>query len=395
MKTNEHGPAEVKSLIAVLQRPDASLHDKARACQQLGEFGTKEAVPSLAALLADEKLAAYARSGLEGIPDPSAADALRSALKTLKGNLLTGVINSLGVLRDARSVGALSRLAVNPGSGVAKNALLALGRISNAESIGILRRALSAGPQALQPDVAAACLLAAQVQTADGNAQDAISLYDAVREAKVPMTYRVGAAHNAILARKSNGIDLLINLLGSEEREIRNAAFLAVREMPGDKLAAALNHELDKANPGLQAQLIEAMADCHNAESVRAVRARAASGNAEVRQAALRTLGKIGDHTDADVLLKGLGSKNPTESSIASASLARIEGPDVDALIVRTLRSARDTDLRLALIDVLDARSPASATGELLRQAADPDPKLGWLRSARCDRWSAPARCLR
>jgi HEAT repeat protein len=88
-------------------------------------------------------------------------------------------------------------------------------------------------------------------------------------------------------------------------------------------------------------------------------------------------LGKIGDHTDADVLLKGLSSKDPTESSIASSSLARIEGPEVDALILKALILARDADLRLALIDVLDARSPAGATGELLRQAADPNPKVG------------------
>src|ERR1035438_4564423 len=93
------GPAEVRNLIAVLQRSDASLHDKARACQQLGEFGTKEAVPALAALLSDEVLSAYARSGLEGIPDPSAAAALRSALTSLKGNRLIGVVNSLGAIR--------------------------------------------------------------------------------------------------------------------------------------------------------------------------------------------------------------------------------------------------------------------------------------------------------
>ena len=88
-------------LIEVLGRPGATLHEKARACQQLGEYGGKEAVPALAALLNDPVLAAYARSGLEGIPDPSAVSALRSALGTLKGDLLIGVINSLGVLREA------------------------------------------------------------------------------------------------------------------------------------------------------------------------------------------------------------------------------------------------------------------------------------------------------
>lgn len=371
----KHGPDEVKTLIAVLQRPDASLHDKARACQQLGEFGTKEAVPALAALLNDEQLAAYARSGLEGIPDQSAAEALRSALTTLKGKLLAGAVNSLGVLRDGRSVAALSRLAANPKSGVAKEALLALGRISSPESIRFLRWALAGGSQALRADAAAACLLAAQMQSADGNPQNAAALYDAVRAANVSMTYRVGAVHNAIVARKSDGIGLLVESLGSDEREIRNAALLAVREMPTGKLAGALNAQLEKSNPGLQAQLVDAMADCHNTASLRAIRARAASTNSEIRLAALRTLGKIGDHTDAGVLVESLGG-NPAEVAVAAAALARIQGPEVDAVVLKTLISTRDTNLRIALINVLDARSPAGAMGELLRQAADPDPRV-------------------
>src|SRR5260221_12616743 len=69
---------KTKELIAVLQS-DAPFFDKARACQQLGESGTPEAVPVLAGLLADPKLSAYARSGLEGIADPSASAALREA----------------------------------------------------------------------------------------------------------------------------------------------------------------------------------------------------------------------------------------------------------------------------------------------------------------------------
>ena len=127
---------KTQKLVAVLQS-QAPLFDKARACQRLGEIGSKEAVPALAGLLADEHLSAYARSGLEGIPDPSAAAALRTALGTVKGGLLAGVINSLGVLRDSEAVGALRPLAEDPASGVAKEALLALGRIATADSIPI------------------------------------------------------------------------------------------------------------------------------------------------------------------------------------------------------------------------------------------------------------------
>jgi HEAT repeat protein len=115
-------------LIAVLQS-NASFFEKARACQQLSEVGNRDAVPALAALLSDAHLSAYARSGLEGIPDPSAVAALREAAAKLKPPLLTGVVNSLGVLRDQQSVELLGKLAADADSGVAGEALLALGNI--------------------------------------------------------------------------------------------------------------------------------------------------------------------------------------------------------------------------------------------------------------------------
>jgi HEAT repeat protein len=79
------------------------------------EIGTKQAVPALAALLADPKLAHYARYGLEPIPDPSVDKALRDALGKIKGRPLVGVINSIGQRKDAE---------------VADAAAAALGRIS-------------------------------------------------------------------------------------------------------------------------------------------------------------------------------------------------------------------------------------------------------------------------
>lgn len=169
--TAADGNAEkTRTLIAVLQS-NASFFDKARACQQLGEFGDGQSVPALAALLADEHLSAYARSSLEGIPDPSAAEALRRAATTLKGNRLAGLINSLGVLRDVQAAGLLKKLADDPASGAAKEALLALGRIATDEAIEVLRQALAKGPEPIRAGAAAACLLAAERQSADGHAR--------------------------------------------------------------------------------------------------------------------------------------------------------------------------------------------------------------------------------
>lgn len=373
----QHDASEVKSLIAVLQRADASQHDKARACQQLGEFGTKEAVPALAALLSDQGLAAYARSGLEGIPDPSASAALRAALATLTGDRLKGVINSLGTLRDAAAVPALTKLAANPQRGVINESLLALGRVSNTESIRVLRRALASGPESSRPEAAAGCLIAAGLQMQGGNGQIAVTLYDAVREASVPPVYRLAATSGAIAARKTGGIALLVDSLKSGEREVRNVALLTVRRICTEALAGTLIVQLASAAPELQSQILAAISDCHTTGSVEAVRAKATGDNTYVRQAAFVALGKLGDASDAGLLLKGLlAATTPAESAAAIATLARLRGAAVDDLILRNLAGASDGSVRVALIDLLDARSPLSATRELLKQAADSDPRV-------------------
>jgi len=388
-------PERTKELAAVLQS-QAPLFDKARACQQLGEIGGKEAVPALAELLADEHLSAYARSGLEGIPDPSAAAALRTALGTVKGSLLAGVINSLGVLRDSQAVDALRPFAEDPASGVAKEALLALGRIATGQSIPILRQALLAGPEAMRADAAAACLLAAEKQLADGHAEMAVMLYDAVRTASAPAVYRAAATRGAILARQSEGVApgappsggrgpailarqsegvaFLMAQLKAEDPVVRKAALLTIREMPGAALAGALNAALDNAGPELELQLLNALADCYNAQSLQLLEARATGGDPEIRQTALRVLASIAGPSQAGVLLKVLmENRSSGESAVAWTSLERLEGAAVDDSVLQALLSSREARARVQLIRLLEARAATNAVAELLKQAADPD----------------------
>ncbi len=365
-----------RRLMAVLQS-EAPFFDKARACQQLGEFGDRQAVPVLAALLADEHLSAYARSGLEGISDPSAADSLRTAATTLKGNFLVGVVNSLGTLRDAKAVGLLTKLADDPASGAAKEALLALGRIATEEAIGTLRQALAKGPEPIRAEAAAACLLAAEKQLADDHAETAAALNEAVRNANVPLSYRAAATRGAIVARKENGVPLLIAQLRSNERLIRNAALLAIREIPCDTLANALNAEINQAPAELQIQLLTALGDCHNAQSVPVLQATAASEDAEVRKAALAALGRIGGSAAAGVLIEAVAANRSAEdSAVALNSLGGMDGAAIDAQIVKALASAPDVASRIQFIRLLEGRGATNAAGELLKQAADPELKV-------------------
>ena len=158
----------------------AGVHEKARACQQLAVVGGTAAIPALAALLDNEPLADYARSGLEIIPDPAAAEALRKALPKLAGRHLAGVVNSLGVRHDLAAVPDLQKLALDAKRGVASEALASLGMIGTAEAAKTIHSLLATGPAELRVPAAQAALEAAVQLAKHGNPAAARELLDQV-----------------------------------------------------------------------------------------------------------------------------------------------------------------------------------------------------------------------
>lgn len=142
---------------------DNGSETKARACQQLAIIGGPEAVPALAALLADEEVSVCARSALEAISSPTAGAALLEALPRLTGRCLTGAIDSLGVRREVQAVPALQTLVGGALSDAATEALAALGKIATPEALATIQKTLRDGPAALRLPAAHAALTAANV----------------------------------------------------------------------------------------------------------------------------------------------------------------------------------------------------------------------------------------
>ena len=194
------------ALIQILKTSDSSpagVFQKGKACHRLAQVGTKEAVPALAALLTDQQLAAYARFGLEGIPDPSADDALRAALPKVKGLLLVGVINSIGQRRDAQAVAPLTKLMYGADAEAVQAAAAALGYISGPQATKILRDGLAKTKGPVREAVAAAGLICAEGLMTKGDRQGAFALYDALSRPDIPKAVRLAAMHSTIAAEVS------------------------------------------------------------------------------------------------------------------------------------------------------------------------------------------------
>jgi hypothetical protein len=71
---------------------------------------------------------------------------------------------------------------------------------------------------------------------------------------------------------------------------------------------------------------------------------------------------------------------NPSaeEVELALGGLRRMDGADIDGQILKALASATGVELRIQLMGLLDSRAATTASGELLKQAADPNVKVAW-----------------
>jgi len=363
-----------RTLIGVLQS-DAPAAQKAITCKQLAIYGTQDAVPALAALLSDEKLAAWARIGLEAIPGAAADNALREAAGKLQGRLLIGVINSLGVRRDVGAVDILVPRLKDADAEVASAAAAALGHIGGASATKALEQSLAGASAAVRPAVAEGCILCAERLLAEGKRDEAVKLYDAVRKADVPKQRLLEATRGAILARGTAGLPLLVEQLSSADKSLFGIGLRTARELPGREVTAALVSELGKAAPQRQALLILALADRGDAAAAPAVLAAAKSGPNNVRIAAFGVLGRVGSTPCVPILLDAALEADAELAHAAKATLAGLPDKEVDADLLARLPKA-EGKLRVVLLDVAGQRRIEAALPTLLKAADDADAQV-------------------
>jgi HEAT repeat protein len=369
-----------RELIQVLQS-DAPKSEKAISCKFLAIYGSKAAVPVVAPLLADPELNSWARIALEAIPDPAADDALRAALDQVQGRMLVGVINSISVRRDPKAIDPLIQKLKSSDASVASAAAVALGQIGGNRAAQALVPALSSGSVELRSAVAKGCILCAEAFLAHGNSPQAMNLYDTVRTANLPKQRLLEATRGAILARRTDGIPLLLEQLRSTDSELVGIGLRTARELPGQQVTEALASELNQTSADRQAPLLLALADRSDPAVLPAVLKLAQTAPVELRIVAIGALDRLGDASCVPVLLEAATVDNPQLSRAAKMAIARLEGDAVDTDLMSRLPQSTGR-LRQALIELAGSRRIEQALPAALKSAEDPDPGI---RRAACE----------
>ena len=161
------------------------------ACGKLALIGSSKGVAALGTFLADAFLATSARNALQSIGGDSSGKIIRSKLPTLSGTLKIGAINSLGVLRDPKSVPSLAACLVDRDHDAVS------AERCGCSGIGRSRGSVAAGKQLqrFNPTRARqggfvpwvdACLKCAEHLLAAGKRKEALSLLGALEGQEMP-----------------------------------------------------------------------------------------------------------------------------------------------------------------------------------------------------------------
>jgi len=365
---------EERKLIGVLQTGEPAQKDQ--ACRRLAVVGSKEAVPALAAMLADEKLCDVARFGLEAIPDPAVDEALRAALSKLKGKQLQGVVFTLGNRRDQAAVSEIAKLLGDADADVAVIAARALGRIGGAAAGKALEQALGTAPAALKPVVGEACIAFADALLVQGKRDDALAMYDRIRGTELPKRILAAAFRGTVLAKQAAGVPLLVEQLKSTDKDMFRVAFRLARELPGAEVTKALAAELGGLAPDRRVMLIVALGDRRDMAALPAIVELAKAGETPVRVAAIRVLGQLADPSAVSPLFDA--SLDP-QSDVAKAAQACLGGlPDSKEVndAIMAVAEKEGAKARLIAINTIADRRIAAATPCLLKALDDADEQV-------------------
>ena len=352
-------------LLMALRSPKATFACKQFVCRMLRRVGTCKSTPVLAKLLTDEKLSHMARFAMESLNCPHVDPALRAALGKVKGNLLIGVVGTLGARRDEKAVAQLAKLVSDKDAGVAGAAINALGRIGGAEAAKALDAA-EVGDK-LKAARGDALMLCADKLLAGGKASDAAAIYKKMYVPANPTTIRIAALRGIAMSDKANAPGTLLSAMKDKSPKLQQAAGAFMALASGPAAVKAFSAALPTLPAATQVVVLGVLARGGDPSVLPAVMETTRSKEEPVRVAAISAVGKLGNASVVPALLAS-ATKGGAEGGAARSALVSLRGDKVNQTLIARMNKG-DTDQARLLIGVLTDRRASEAVAPLLAMA--------------------------
>jgi HEAT repeat protein len=360
--------AAVRALLTKLGA-DLPTHARRRVIRHIERIGAAEAVPALAALLADKGVREPARRALVRNPTPAAVEALRGALPKADKPFRIALIDALGARADRGSLKLLIAQAQDADEDVRGHAAQALARIADPSAAPVLAAAMKRGSERCRRSATDSCLALADSLAAKSDEKAALGIYRALLGPKshVKCAALVGIGKTG----SARDVGTLVAALGGSDQE-RGAATEALALLPGKDTTAAVAAKAKAAEPKLKTILLHVLGK-RGDPSVLPLLVGAAKDNDEaVRIAALQAMGDLKATGAAPTLVAALKAAKGAERDKAEWALSRIPGEQTTQAIAAAIKSA-DKDGRSVLLRSLGYRKDPNTLPALIASTKDPE----------------------
>ena len=337
-------------------------------CRFLSILGTSKSVPVLASKLTDPAGGDMARYALERMADPAAGRALAKALSQVQGELLVGVINSLGARREAGAVDGLKPLLNDPKVGSA--AAAALGQIGTPAALAALQTAKQ--PPA---DTAEAILAAAERLVSAGDTKAAAQAYQQLAQPASSSLARAAALRGLVALQSPEALNLVVAALGTDDQRLQLAAARLAVRLADPQATGQFLQVYPKLSAPVQVVLLTALTDRGDAAAGDLAVAELKSQSPDVRAVAVRAAAVLQGVKAIAPLCDLAANGDRGDQGRARDELQRLPGAGVAAALIDVAGQA-DPPLRVEAIGILAGRGMAAAVPLLKQLSASAETKV-------------------
>ena len=353
-----HAAIETR-LIALVSSKDSTETGKAWACRSLQQIGTEKCIPALSGLLCDKILSHYARLSLEMIDSPKASAALLAALPKASEKLKGGIIMSLGNRKEATAVKAIAPSIASKEAGTSAAAMRSLAMIGGKEAAACL-----AGAKA--PTGLDAVLKESQIVCAESlEKADAAKVCSAIfADAKNSPPTRIAALRGLIKADGVKAAPLVVAAIKGKPGYMKQGALRLVASEQCPCLTGAASTALASMPVACQLKVLDVLGQRGDIKALKGVSALYSSSSAEVKLAAYKTAGRIGDTGCIKPLVELIGDNDQGISQKAVDALGIIDNAAVDETLAGLIG---DPKLGPGAITALKRRGCTSVTADIIK----------------------------
>ena len=293
--------------------------------RQLERIGREEAVPKVAAMLADgdTTVRESARRALQKNPATEANAALQKALGSADTAWRVAVLNALGQRRDPANLNLLLQAAATDNDDVRMAALVGLANLADKSVAATIASAMAKGGPRAQCRGSRLLPPPGRRTAAAGDKAAALNLYKNLfaRQGHLKCAAPIG------IGRCGGPSDLptLLDALADQDVKVRGACVEALSLFQGDETTAALAAKLNTPNPKTKLAVLQALARRGQKSTMSLFLTAAEDADEAVRVAAIAGLGTVGNAAAVPLLLKAAAMSGKAQKA-ARQSLQALRG---------------------------------------------------------------------